>query len=86
MKTYNTVLDLYSETVARNAIWRLFSEIPEFKILLPVYSRKLLVAADLKIKCFEVFGVELLPRLLIMKKNEIVNENIAKLQIDSHIK
>ena len=43
------VPDLYSESVTINAIWRLIREIPESKISLPVYSRKLLVAADFNI-------------------------------------
>ena len=44
--------DLYTESVAINAIWRLIGEIPESKILLLVYPRKLLVAADFNINFF----------------------------------
>ena len=45
-------ITVYSESVAINAIWRLVSEISGAKISLPVYSSKLLVAADFTIKFF----------------------------------
>ena len=46
------VLELHTESVAVNAIWRLIDKIPESKTSLPVYSRILLVAAAFKINFF----------------------------------
>ena len=62
------VLNLYSVSIAINAIWRLVGKIPEAKISLPVYSRKLLVAADFKhFILFQLLGFGLLSRLLTIK-------------------
>ena len=75
-ETFQTTL-VYSESVAINATCRLVDEIPEVKVLLPVYSSKLLVAADFTIKFFFKYlalGVE--PLYCVLRYLSLIHCNL----------